>query len=128
MLATIDGQGVTSIPKRRQSFYQRIRNRMSDADYNAIMDKLEQVLDNVSSGDEVVTSSFVPGNNWSNTVYDSIYIACGPEVEPEKYAGWMFGLLMWEAVINHNDLWLFIKSETDDGEPLGTTYFKPKPQ
>lgn len=125
MLLNIDRQAVTSIPSSHKAFYNRVRSRMSNIEYDAVMNELNSVLDRVSTCDEVVTSSFVPGNDWSNTVYHSIYAACAPEVEPVKYAGWMFGLLMWEAVINHNDEWIFIKTEKDNGEPLGTTYFKP---
>jgi hypothetical protein len=48
-----------------------------------------------------------------------IYEACN-----EKYqdAAFFFGLLMWEAVMKHNENWSFLKY--DENNIKGMTYFK----
>ena len=113
MLYTIDRTKIDYIPHKKD--YDAWRNNLSDDDYVIIMESFEKILD---SG-EVHVSSFIPGNDWSNTPYQPLYIACD---ENEKLSGYFFGLLFWEAVMKHNDNWSFLKY--DDRNIKGMTYFK----
>lgn len=115
MLFTIERVKVDYIPHKRD--YDRWRQSLSETDYVNIMESFEQILNN----GEVHVSSFVPGNDWTNTPYQAIYIACD---EDEQHSAFFFGLLMWEAVMRHNDNWSFIKY--DDKNIKGMTYFKVK--
>jgi len=73
-------------------------------------------------GDEIHTSSWMPGSNWSGTVFDPIYrIACQQD---ESAAGMCFGLMLWEVLMQREDVWGFGRYEKD-GVPIeGMTYFR----
>lgn len=115
MLFTIDRVKIDYIPHKKD--YDVWRKNLLDNDYIKIMESLEKNLDR----GEVHVSSFIPGNDWTNTPYQPIYIACN---EDEQHSAFFFGLLMWEAVMKHNDDWSFIKY--DDRNIKGMTYFKIK--
>lgn len=94
--------------------YNRWRDRLSNDNYHAIMNKLEEIL----NSDNVLVSSYIPGNDWTGTVFDPIYNeACNRNI---RHSALFFGLLMWEAVMKHPDNWSFIKS----GNVQGLTYFR----
>lgn len=98
--------------------YARWRARLSDAEYRAIVDALGERIE----GTEIQTSSWIPGADWSGTVFQPIYEnACS---EDERAAARFFGLLVWEVFLNHPDTWSFGRYEKD-GIPIeGLTYFK----
>jgi hypothetical protein len=111
---------VEDIPHRRE--YDIWRAQISEEEYSAIIEALNVRLD----GGEIVTSSWVPGSDWSGTVYEPIYVkACRMD---EDYAAKFFGLLMWVAVLSHEDVWSFGRYQ-QDGNPIeGMTYFRlPNP-
>lgn len=63
MLFSIDrNEPITAIPYQKD--YTRWRNRLTDAEYQAI----ERELLNRIDGAEIHTSSWIPGNDWSGTV------------------------------------------------------------
>jgi hypothetical protein len=101
MLYTVDKQRITHIPHRND--YDRWRSRLSDEHYTAIMEEFRKVLDK----GEVQVSSFIPGSDWTDTVYQPIYEeACD---EDDRLAAFFFGLLMWNAVMEHPEAWSFQK-------------------
>ena len=114
MLYNLERQEITYIPHK--SDYDLWRSRLPDEDFTAIMTELERVLDQ----GKVHVSSFVPGSDWTGTVYAPIYeVACE---EDETFSAYFFGLLMWVAVMNHPEAWSFIKY--NDRDIQGMTYFK----
>jgi hypothetical protein len=107
---------IDAIPHRRD--YDVWRSRLTDAEYDAIMRDLEMRIE----GDEIVTSSWIPGADWTGTVFEPIYEkACRRDFDA---AARFFGLLVWEAVLRHPDVWSFGRYEKE-GVPIeGLTYFK----
>ena len=81
--------------------FDRLRNKLSDNEYRAICDELNQKID----GDEIHTSSWILGSDWSGTVYDPIYRAAN---EDEELAGKYFGLIMWVVMMNHPLTWSWL--------------------
>ena len=75
-------------------------------------------MEKVLNRGEIHVSSFIPGSDWDYPYYH-IYEACDHEYQD---AAFFFGLLMWEAVMKHNDTWSFIKY--DENNIKGMTYFK----
>lgn len=73
MLYSIDSDSfIKKIPHRAE--YDQWRQRINDADYQAIYDELNARI----SGSEIETSSWIPGSNWQGTVFQPIYEdACG---------------------------------------------------
>lgn len=103
---------IREIPHRRE--YTIWRNRLTVDEYEALVAALTLKLD----GGKVLTSSFIPGKDWTGTPYQIIYEkACAENVQ---HAAFFFGLIMWDAVMRHPGHWSFIKSESVQG----TTYFR----
>lgn len=117
MLYSLDSRRyIETIPHKRD--YDIWRSRLTQSEYDAIMEELQSRIE----GDEIVTSSWIPGADWTGTVFEPIYSkACRCDFDA---AARFFGLLVWEAVLNHPDVWSFGRYEKD-GVPIeGLTYFK----
>jgi len=105
--------------------FKRWRSRLSNAEYEAIVAELNQRIE----GAEIHTSSWIPGNDWTGTVYDPIYQKACDQSATE--AGKCFGLFLWVVLQQHPFVWAFGRYEKN-GIPIhGLTYFKlgnpPKP-
>ena len=69
-------------------------------------------------GDEIHTSSWMPGSDWTGSVWEPIYTdACRIQFDPVA-AGLCFGLFVWEAFMDHPAAWSFGRYEKD-----GTSLF-----
>ena len=117
MLYSIDkNEYIREIPYAEN--YQRWRSRLTEVEYEAIVVELNGLL----NGDEIVTSSWIPGNDWSNTVYDPIYQKSCDQNPNES--GMCFGLFLWVVIQSHPEVWAFGRYEKD-GIPInGLTYFR----
>ena len=79
-------------------------------------------LDGRFSQKEVDTSSWIPGSDWTDTVWEPIYHACGDD---PVSAGLFFGLLVWQVVIDRReDCWSFGRYEKAGIPIRGMTYFR----
>ena len=117
MLFSIDSNRyIHEIPHEKD--YRRWRGKLNNAEFEAI----RAVLRSKIGGAEIHTSSWIPGNDWSDTVYDPIYSkACDmSHAESAK----CFGLFLWTFLQEHPDTWAFGRYEKN-GIPInGLTYFK----
>ena len=120
MLYSVDsGSYITSIPHQKE--FERWRSRLTDSEYCAITAELNRRID----GTKIQTSSWLPGKDWSNTVFAPIYArAC---LQDEQVSAKFFGLILWHVIMEHPDTWAFGRYEKD-GIPIeGLTYFKINP-
>ena len=120
MLYSIDsGSYITSVPHKKD--FERWRSRLADSEYRAIATELNSRIE----GTEIQTSSWIPGSDWSGTVFDPIYSrACQQD---EQASAKFFGLILWQVIMEHTDTWAFGRYEKD-GIPIeGLTYFKIDP-
>jgi hypothetical protein len=86
------------------------------------VDEIFQELENRISGDEIHTSSWIPGSNWQGTKFQVIYEkACNFN---EELAGKCFGLFVWVAFMKHCAQWAFGRYEKDGIPIQGMTYFR----
>lgn len=109
---------VTSMYHQRE--FNIWRNRITTLEFNLIVEKLNSMI----NGDEIHTSSWMPGNNWFGTVFEPIYTkACGMN---EEESGLCFGLFVWYVFQERDDEWYFGKFEKDGIPIRGLTYFKKK--
>lgn len=110
---------IETIPHRRD--YERWRGGISDGEYQAIYNELQSRI----SGSEIETSSWIPGSDWSGTVYEPIYDkACDyDEVASAKF----FGLILWHVVMEHEATWAFGRYKLGDVPIEGLTYFRIDP-
>jgi hypothetical protein len=120
MLWSIDSdEEIRNIPYRKD--YDRWRSGISDEEYYAIIHELSSKI----HGTEIQTSSWIPGDDWTDTVYDPIYSkACAQD--PAASAKF-FGLLLWEVMLNDDAYWAFGRYEKDGIRIEGLTYFKVNP-
>lgn len=116
MLISVDsGKKVRSMPHAAE--YTAWRKRISDDDYQKIVDALN---DKVSDSD-IATSSWIPGSDWTGTVYEPIYHACRDDVTA---AGMFFGLILFKLLMERTDyVWGFGHYQKDGIPIKGMTYF-----
>ena len=109
-------QRITYIPHRVE--FDRWCSRLAEDDKEAIRNELQGLIE----GDKVHTSSWIPGSDWTSTVWQPIYTdACQHD---EVASGRCFGLFVWEAFMDHPDAWSFVRAEKDGIEIKGLTYFR----
>ncbi len=98
--------------------YDKWRSRISDEHYQAIYDELNSRI----SGSDIETSSWIPGSDWSGTVFQPIYEdACNFD---ETAAAKFFGLILWHVVMEHDEVWAFGRYQLGDVPIEGLTYFR----
>lgn len=120
LYSVVSQKRVLNIPYPKD--YKRWRAKLPDNDYEAIIAELTQRID----GTEIQTSSWMPGKDWSGTVFDPIYSkACNNDYSE---AAQFFGLLLWETFLNHPECWAFGRYELDGVPIQGLTYFKVDPK
>lgn len=118
MLFDIDSsRQITSVPYAAE--YARYMAAMSPAEIAAIKAALNDMID----GTEIQTAGWMPGSDWTGTVFEPIYF----KAARESYSGSAkcFGLMVWEVFMERPERWYSGRFEKD-GEPIGSrTYFQP---
>lgn len=106
---------IDSVPYEQH--FRAIRARIKNNDYEDIVAALNAKID----GDEIHTSSWMPGSDWYGTVYWPIYVACR---ENEEVAAKFFGQVVWTVFMDRPEDWASGRYEKN-GVPLsGRTYFR----
>ena len=98
--------------------FEKWKSSLTNKQYDAIVNKLNNKID----GDEIHTSSWIPGSDWRGTVYQPIYdIACNKNKDA---AAKFFGLILYKVIIERDEVWSFGRYKKD-GVPIeGLTYFR----
>lgn len=119
MLYSVDnGKYVTRLPHKVD--YDKWRKNISDRDYEDIEDALNAKLDQ----SEINTAGWIPGHDWTGTVYEPIYEACGKNV---TLAGMFFGLIVFKLLMERQDkTWGFGRYEKNGRQIASMTYFELK--
>jgi hypothetical protein len=92
------------------------KNRLTSVEYETLVTVLAERV----SGQQICTSSWLPGTDWTNTPFQIIYEkACNYD---EQHAAMFFGLILWDTMMRHADTWCFGKFHQNNVK--GTTYFK----
>lgn len=116
MLYSVDtGKYVEKLPHKKE--FDRWMKNLSASDYQNVIDALNQKVDL----SDINTSSWIPGNDWTGTVYEPLYRACGNNKEA---SGLFFGLILFDLLMRREDaVWGFGRYEKDGIPIRGTTYF-----
>lgn len=119
MLSNINGDLVKKV--WHKDFFNASKSNLKNDDYQVMIDELNRLVQEcIDKGTDVVVSSFIPGSNWSGTVWQPIYNdACRWQ---EDHSAMFFGLLVCQVLIDREETWYFLKQEN----AKGMTYFKPK--
>ena len=116
MLFSINtGKYVTRLPHKKD--FDRWMKNLSDTDYQKIIKELNRKIDL----SDINTSSWIPGRDWTGTVYEPLYYSCNKSITA---SGFFFGLILFDLLMKRDDaVWGFGRFEKD-GVPIhGTTYF-----
>ena len=116
MLYSIDtGKYVTKIPHKAE-FDKWMKNLSAD-DYQVIAEELNNRIDE----SDINTAGWLSGHDWSGTVYEPIYTACGNNV---SQSGLFFGLIVFDLLMRREDkVWGFGRFEKDGKQIASMTYF-----
>ena len=112
-----DMKRIEHVPHRPE--YRSWRAALDRVDLGAYR-RIHNELDSRFDEHEIDTSSWIPGSDWTGTVWEPIYRACG---EDHVAAGLFFGLLVWQVVMDRGDCWSFGRYEKEGILIRGMTYF-----
>lgn len=116
MLYSIDtGKYVTRVPHKAD--FDKWMKKLSSDDYQAIVDVLNEKIDE----SDINTAGWLPGHDWTGTVYEPIYKACGKD---KVQSGMFFGLIVFDLLMNREDkTWGFGRFEKNGEQIASMTYF-----
>lgn len=116
MLYSIDsGKYVTQVPHKKD--FDNWMKNLSVEDYKRIKDALNEKIDQ----NDINTAGWLPGHDWTGTVFEPIYDACGKNV---TLSGMFFGLIVFDLLMNREDrVWGFGRFEKDGKQIASMTYF-----
>jgi len=116
MLYAVDtGKYVKKLPHKKE--FDRWMKNLSPSDYENVIDTLSKKVDM----SDINTSSWIPGNDWTGTVYEPLYRACGNNKDA---SGLFFGLILFDLLMRSKDaVWGFGRYEKDGVPIRGITYF-----
>lgn len=119
MLSSINHDLVNTV--WHKPFFDASKSRLSNEEYESMVGELNNIIQkSIDEKSNIVVSSFIPGSDWSNTVWDAIYSkACGCD---EEYSAQFFGLLLCQVLIDREEAWFFIKQDV----ARGMIYFREK--
>lgn len=110
------GKTITKVPY--EGDFKRYLSRLDQAEIAAIRTTLAGMIE----GQEIATAGWMPGSDWTGTVFQPIYDKAARRSYAQ--AAQCFGLFVWEAMMDHPEDWTsgrFYK----DGEEIGSrTYFR----
>jgi hypothetical protein len=138
MLEHRNGGEITSIPEKRVADYDFWRSLLNARDANAersikaaLNDYVDGWLEKNRDNDRAaICSSWIPGLNWedgNNGVYQPIYDALHAHYIDDGMsfdrAGWFFGLLLLDVMIERDEDWVcWHEPHAREEEPLGMFY------
>ena len=100
--------------------YTPLRRNLDRVDPQAYT-RIHAELTSRFDGREIDTAGWIPGSDWSNTVWEPIYLAAeGDQIRAAKF----FGQLVWKAVVDHPDCWSSGKYELHGVPIQSRTYFR----
>lgn len=124
MLFNIDGKKIERVYHKTD--FDIMKGNIPTNDMIKIKEELniliKKAYDDVDEDNNILTSSWVPGKDWTGTVYDSIY-KNGAKSNFSSAAK-LFGLILMETFIEQKEEWVFMKADND--QISGSYYFKKK--
>lgn len=117
MLYSLNERQIHRLPRKRQEQFNIWRRRIPDAEYDRAVEGIHRRCDS----QEFVVSTFLAGHDWTENEFRPLYVACDGN---EEQAGWFFGLIVWQVMIDDPERrWYFIKPR-DEEEVRGMKYFQ----
>jgi hypothetical protein len=109
---------ITLQPHERE-FRQMMKN-LAPVDFQRISDTLNEHI-NTTGRSEIITSSWIPGADWTGTPYEPIYFAAGQNCQLARF---FCGLILWRVMMDRPEVWSLGRYPKNSGETTGLTYFR----
>jgi hypothetical protein len=118
---------ITELPHYVMNNYNAWSKNLSVADLTKVYKAFDEIFDAAVANSEksIVTAGWVPGNDWTNTPYYPLYVACGKNKEA---SGLFFGLLMFKYVMEEREEnWILYNNIQVNGRDIkSNTYILDK--
>ena len=114
------GEPIAKVPFRPT--FDAIRDRLTDDEFQNVIDRINELIDD--AGKEIATAGWLPGSDWSGTVFWPIYEKAARR--NQDLAARMFGLMVWYTVMERDEPWASGRFEKDGKEIGSRTYFRVK--
>jgi len=109
---------ITSIPHKKD--YDLWMSRLTPSEIQDIKEEFLRMIE----GLDIVTSGWIPGPDWTNTPLQLIHDkACITNWDSARKC---YGIMVWEIMMEHDDVWGFGKYTLDDKKIGSMTYFRLK--
>jgi len=116
MLYSVDDR----TPQRdaHKSDFQVWRSRISDVQYQAMVDAINTFCDRCRS----FCASWLPGKDPAiRAAFPPLAAACGGS---QEQSGFFFGNIVWRVVYDRTDEWYFLPADKEGEGPLGMQYWR----
>ncbi len=122
MLIDIDsGKTLTRVPY--QSDFDTLRGRLSSEEFDVMVSRVNELID--EAGGEIATAGWLPGNDWTGTVFEPIYTKATRE--DFDRSAMFFGQVVWYTIMRRPEAWGSGRYDLD-GKTIGSrTYFRLRP-
>ncbi len=81
---------------KNQQDFDNFMKKISAFDYQRIVKEINKYIDN----NKKFAAAWIPGTDWTGTVYEPIAIACANN---KTEAGYFFGLIVFDLLMNRRD-------------------------
>ena len=113
-------QQITRIPHDKDN--RQIINRLTASELLCITEEINKRVDAVvGTQEELITSGWIPGHDWTGTVWEPIYTVSRNDIQR---AGMVFGAIVFEVMMNRSENWSLGKYQVNGKDIGSTTYFR----
>lgn len=96
--------------------FKSYKKLLSDIEFKNICNEIDDRI----NGNEVNTSSWIPGNDWVNTPFEPLSRICNGD---RKESGLLFGLFTFKVFMDREEAWGIGRYKNGEKMINGTTYF-----
>ena len=109
---------IDRIPYR--SDFDTLRSRLTDVEFDAMVDRIDELID--ESGGEIATAGWLPGSDWTGTVFAPIYTKAARHDFDQSAK--FFGQLVWYTIMQRSETWASGKYQVEGVDIGSRTYFR----
>ena len=117
LVDVMSGKEIHKIPYEQQ--FRAIEAKLAPTAFAAMVRRINELID--ESGAEIATAGWLPGHDWTGTVFQPIFDAanCNRGVSAR-----FFGQLVWYTVMHRSEAWASGRYEKDGAPIPSRTYFR----
>lgn len=109
---------IRRIPFKDQ--FELLRKRLTPTEFDAMVVRINELID--ETGGEIATAGWLPGNDWTGTPFEPIYIKAAQR--NYDLSAKMFGQIVWYTIMKRPERWASGRFEKDGVDIGSRTYFR----